>query len=291
MIVDIWTIVNPVIRTFIYLNALYSIGLILFKFHFQKYFNREINSFCNKIIKNSAILGLSISILAFISIAGNLGGDLKSIFELELIELSFETIQGKSNLYLIVGFSFLSLSHYFPPLVFRAFNILGAILIIISFIVVGHSLSQGIFSQFLVLIHIICISFWLGSFLPLRYMCTIKNFTNLYFIADNFGRYAVVYIGILILTGLIFSYILLGGILPLITSTYGNVLLIKLFIVSMILIIGAINKFRIVPEIKKDLSTGQIKLKNSINIEIISSVLVLFTTSILTTSLPTPMGM
>ena len=291
MIVDIWTIVNPIIRTFIYLNALYSVGLILFKFHFQKYFNHEINSFCNKIIKNSAILGLSISILAFISIAGNLGGDLKSIFELELIELSFETIQGKSNLYLIVGFSFLSLSHYFPPLVFRAFNILGAILIIISFIVVGHSLSQGIFSQFLVLIHIICISFWLGSFLPLRYMCTIKNFTNLYFIADNFGRYAVVYIGILILSGLIFSYILLGGILPLITSTYGNVLLIKLFIVSMILIIGAINKFKIVPEIKKDLTTGQIKLKNSINIEIISSVLVLFTTSILTTSLPTPMGM
>ena len=291
MIVDIWTIVNPIIRTFIYLNALYSIGLILFKFHFQKYFNHEINSFCNKIIKNSAFLGLSISILAFISIAGNLGGDLKSIFELELIELSFETIQGKSNLYLIVGFSVLSLSHYFPPLVFRAFNILGAILIIISFIVVGHSLSQGIFSQFLVLIHIICISFWLGSFLPLRYMCTIKNFTNLYFIADNFGRYAVVYIGILILTGLTFSYILLGGILPLITSTYGNVLLIKLFIVLMILIIGAINKFRIVPEIKKDLSTGQIKLKNSINIEIISSVLVLFTTSILTTSLPTPMGM
>ena len=291
MIVDIWTIVNPIIRTFIYLNALYSIGLILFKFHFQKYFNHEINSFCNKIIKNSGFLGLSISILAFISIAGNLGGDLKSIFELELIELSFETIQGKSNLYLIVGFSFLCLSHYFPPLVFRAFNILGAILIIISFIVVGHSLSQGIFSQFLVLIHIICISFWLGSFLPLRYMCTIKNFTNLYFIADNFGRYAVVYIGILILTGLIFSYILLGGILPLITSTYGNVLLIKLFIVSMILIIGAINKFKIVPEIKKDLTTGQIKLKNSINIEIISSVLVLFTTSILTTSLPTPMGM
>ena len=122
-------------------------------------------------------------------------------------------------------------------------------------------------------------------------MCTIKNFTNLYFIADNFGRYAVVYIGILILTGLIFSYILLGGVLPLITSTYGNVLLIKLFIVSMILIIGAINKFKIVPVIKNDLTTGQIKLKNSINIEIISSVLVLFTTSILTTSLPTPMGM
>tara|TARA_B100000575_G_C22861253_1_gene503206 strand:- start:218 stop:592 length:375 start_codon:yes stop_codon:yes gene_type:complete len=122
-------------------------------------------------------------------------------------------------------------------------------------------------------------------------MCTIKNFNNLYFIADNFGRYAVIYIGMLILTGLIFSYILLGGILPLITSTYGNILLIKLFLVSMILLIGAINKFRIAPEIKNNLIIGQIKLKNSINIEIILSVLVLFMTSILTTSLPTPMGM
>ena len=291
MFIDIWTIINPIIRTFVYIIALYSIGSILFKLHFQKYLNDEINFFCNKIIKNSAFLGLLISILAFISIAGNLGGEFKSIFELELIELSFETIQGRSTLYLIVGFSFLSLSPYFPPLVFKAFNIVGAILILISFVVVGHALSQGIFSQLLVLIHVICISFWLGSFLPLRYMCTIKNFTNLYFIADNFGKHAVVYIGILILTGLTFSYILLGGILPLISTTYGNVLLIKLFIVSMILLIGAINKFRIVPEIKKDLIIGQIKLKYSINTEIILSVLVLFTTSLLTTSLPTPMGM
>ena len=291
MFIDIWTIINPIIRTFVYIIALYSIGSILFKLHFQKYLNDEINFFCNKIIKNSAFLGFLISILAFISIAGNLGGELKSIFELELIELSFETIQGRSTLFLIVGFSLLSLSFFFPLFLFKIFNILGTILILTSFVVVGHSLSQGIFSQLLVLIHIICISFWLGSFLPLRYMCTVKNYTNLYFIADNFGKYAVVYVGILILTGLTFSYILLGGILPLITSTYGNVLLIKLFIVSMILIIGAINKFKIVPEIKKDLTTGQIKLKNSINIEIISSVLVLFTTSILTTSLPTPMGM
>ena len=291
MFIDIWTIINPIIRTFVYIIALYSIGSILFKLHFQKYLNDEINFFCNKIIKNSAFLGFLISILAFISIAGNLGGELKSIFELELIELSFETIQGRSTLFLIVGFSFLSLSFFFPLFLFKIFNILGTILILTSFVVVGHSLSQGIFSQLLVLIHIICISFWLGSFLPLRYMCNVKNYTNLYFIADNFGKYAVVYVGILILTGLTFSYILLGGILPLITSTYGNVLLIKLFIVSMILIIGAINKFKIVPEIKKDLTTGQIKLKNSINIEIISSVLVLFTTSILTTSLPTPMGM
>ena len=39
MFIDIWTIINPIIRTFVYITALYSIGSILFKFHFQKYFN------------------------------------------------------------------------------------------------------------------------------------------------------------------------------------------------------------------------------------------------------------
>ena len=107
MILEIWTILNPIIRTFIYFTALYSIGSVIFKVHFYKYFNEEINIYCKKIIRNSALLGLLISILAFLSVAGNLGGEIESIFEIDLIELSFETMQGKSYLLLIVGFSFL----------------------------------------------------------------------------------------------------------------------------------------------------------------------------------------
>ena len=90
MILEIWTILNPIIRTFIYFTALYSIGSVIFKVHFYKYFNEEINIYCKKIIRNSALLGLLISILAFLSVAGNLGGEIESIFEIDLIELSFE---------------------------------------------------------------------------------------------------------------------------------------------------------------------------------------------------------
>ena len=291
MIIEIWTILNPIIRTFIYLTALYSIGSVLFKVHFHKFFNEEINIYCKKIIRDSALLGLIISILAFLSVAGNLGGEIQSIFEIDLIELSFETMQGKSYLLMIVGFSFLFFSYYFQRIFMNAFNIIGTILILISFIVIGHSLSQGIYTQILLLIHLFCISYWLGSFLPFKYMCNIKNYENLYLVAHNFGIYATFYIGLLVITGLIFSYFLLGGILPIITSTYGNVLICKLLLVSSVLMIGAINKFRIVPNIKKDLSLGQNKLKRSINIEFMLTWFILFLTSILTTSLPTPMGM
>ena len=291
MILEIWTILNPIIRTFIYITALYSIGSVLFKVHFYKFFNEDINLYCKKIIRNSALLGLIISILAFLSVAGNLGGEIESIFETNLIELSFKTMQGKSYLLLIVGFSFLCFSYYFQYIFMNVFNTIGIVLILISFIVIGHSLSQGIYTQILLLIHLFCISYWLGSFLPLRYMCNIKKYENLYLVAHNFGVYATFYIGLLIISGLIFSYFLLGGILPILTSTYGNVLLCKLLLVSSILMIGTINKFRIVPNMRRNLTLGQSKLKRSINIEFILTWLILFLTSILTTSLPTPMGM
>ena len=291
MIIEIWTILNPIIRTLIYFTALYSIGSVLFKVHFYKFFNEEINVYCKKIIRNSALLGFIISILAFLSVAGNLGGEIKSILEIDLIKLSFETMQGKSYLLLIVGFSFLCFSYYFKRIFMNAFNIIGTVIIFISFIVIGHSLSQGIYTQILLLIHLFCISYWLGSFLPLRHMCNKKNYKNLYLVAHNFGVYATFYVGLLVITGLTFSYFLLGGILPILTSTYGNVLLCKLLLVSSILMIGAINKFRIVPKIKGNLALGQSKLKRSINIEFMLTWLILFLTSILTTTLPTPMGM
>ena len=82
----------------------------------------------------------------------------------------------------------------------------------------------------------------------------------------------------------------MGGVSPLITSYYGNVLLIKILLVSIILAIGAINKFKIVPNIKVKQLDGQNKLKSSIEIEIILTFFVLLLTSILTTSLTTPLG-
>ena len=291
MILEIWTVLNPIIKSFIYLTALYSIGTVLFKFHFQKFFEEEINFYCKKIIKNNAFFGILISIVAFVSTAGNLGGDLESIFDLEFIELSFETALGKSCILLIVGFIFLNLSYCFQPVLTNIFHIVGTIILLLSFIIVGHSLSKGIYSQILLLIHLFCISYWLGSFLPLRQMCIIKNYKNLHLVAHNFGVYATFYVGLLIITGLIFSYFLLGGILPIITSTYGNVLLGKIFLVSILLLLGAINKFKIVPNLKTKITLGQSELKRSIDFELILTFFILFVTSILTTSLPTPVGM
>ena len=290
MVLDFWTYVNPILRILIYLVALISIGTILFDFHFKKYLDNDIKNYCNKILKSNSASGILLSIIVFFSIAGNLGGDIESIYSVDLINLSLETLQSKSILLLFIGFILLYFSTKNLNFLSKILYLLGTSILVISFIVVGHSFSSGIYSQLLVIVHIICISYWVGSFLPLRHMCTINNYKNLYTIAHNFGVYAVVYISLLIITGLISSYILLGGILPLMTSAYGNVLLIKISFVSIILLAGAINKFKIVPLIKINQINGQNKLKKSIEIEITLTFFVLLFTSILTTSLTTPLG-
>ena len=67
-------------------------------------------------------------------------------------------------------------------------------------------------------------------------------------------------------------------------------MLLKFILVSTLLSIGALNKLRLVPYLKIDYQIGRYKLKKSIEIEGFISLAILILTSILTTSLPTPIG-
>ena len=110
MVLDFWTYVNPILRILIYLVALISIGTILFNFHFEKYLDNDIKNYCNKILKSNSASGILLSIIVFFSIAGNLGGDIESIYSVDLINLSLETLQSKSILLLFIGFILLYLA-------------------------------------------------------------------------------------------------------------------------------------------------------------------------------------
>ena len=290
MFFDIWTFLNPIFKTIVYIFALTAIGTILFQFHFNKLFDNGLANYCQNLLKKLSVIGLLTGLLVFLSVAGNLGGDLYSTTDISLIRLSFETLPGKSALFFIFGFLLIIVSIFFDNTFSSIAKFLSVILILMSFVIVGHSTLKGLSTQILIVIHLFCISFWLGSFLPLRFMCINRNSKNLSIISEKFGQLALFYISVLLLTGLIFSYILVGGIDALISTSYGNFLTLKLMFVTAILSLGVLNKFRLVPLIRINYEQGTKKLKQSIQIEIIFTVVILFLTSILTTSLPTPVG-
>ena len=290
MLFDIWTFLNPIFRTVVYIFALTAIGTMLFQFHFSKLFDIGLTTYCQNLLKKLSFVGLLAGSIVFLSVAGNLGGDLYSTTDISLIKLSFETLSGKSALFLIIGFLLIIASISFKNTFSNLAKFLSIILILISFVIVGHSTLKGLSTQVLILMHLFCISFWLGSFLPLRFMCIDKNSKNLSIISERFGQFAIFYISVLVITGSIFSFILVGGIDPLISTSYGNFLILKLIFVTIVLSLGALNKFRLVPLIRINYEQGKKKLKQSIQFEIIITLIILFFTSILTTSLPTPIG-
>ena len=286
---EVWSFLNPIIRMIFYISAFGSVGTLIYLVHFYRLLEFEQRSYCFSLIKKSSIIGSIIAFLSFLSIPGNMGGDFKSVIDTQLIELTLETISGKAALLSLLGFILIYFSCIKKSKISYILSILGVSSILLSFVIFGHATKHGLVGQFLIIIHLVGLSYWIGSLLPLRKMCNFIEYEKLRLVAHLFGIYALGYVGVLIIAGLIFSYILLGDISSLITTDYGNVLLIKMIIVSMLLSLGAMNKFKIIPYLSINQNLGLKRLKNSIQIEIFCVLLILFFTSLLTTSLELPM--
>ena len=288
--VDVWFFFNPIIRMVFYISAFCSVGTYIYLIHFNRFLEIKHKSYCFFLIKRSSIIGSAIAFLSFLSIPGNMGGDLKSIIDPELIQLTLETISGKAALLSLLGFIIIYFSCLKQNIVFYLLSFVGISSLLLSFVIFGHSTKHGLVGQFLIIIHLVGLSYWIGALLPLRKMCNFIDKEKLKIVAHLFGIYAIGYVGVLITAGLIFSYILLGNISALISTDYGNILLIKMIVVSTLLSLGAINKFNIIPNLSIDQNLGLKRLKKSIQIEILCVLLIFFLTSLLTTSLILPMG-
>jgi putative copper resistance protein D len=273
-----------------YISAFCSVGTYIYLIHFNRFLEIKHKSYCFFLIKRSSIIGSAIAFLSFLSIPGNMGGDLKSIIDPELIQLTLETISGKAALLSLLGFIIIYFSCLKQNIVFYLLSFVGISSLLLSFVIFGHSTKHGLAGQFLIIIHLVGLSYWIGALLPLRKMCNFIDNDKLKIVAHLFGIYAIGYVGVLVAAGLIFSYILLGNISALISTDYGNVLLIKMIVVSTLLSLGAINKFKIIPNLSIDQNLGLKRLKQSIQIEILCVLSIFFLTSLLTTSLILPMG-
>ena len=287
---EIWAIITPLIKVLLYILSFLAVGTGLFILHFRSLLSQPTFAYCCKLVSKASLIGSIIAPLLLLMTAGNIGGDLQSAFDPLMINIALSSKAGQSVLVLFFGFLFvllwISLFQNQRPIP----GILGFALILSSFSLYGHSTINGFGSQLLIVLHLGAISFWVGSFLPLRYSTQGKiEEENLFQIAHQFGVYAVYYIGVLLITGLTLGTILVGGIDQLVTSDYGKAFLFKLFFATTLLGIGALNKFRLVPQLKNNNLSHAIKLRKSINVEISILFIILVISSLLTTSIELPL--
>ena len=287
---EIWAIITPLIKVLLYILSFLAVGTGLFILHFRSLLSQPTFAYCCKLVSKASLIGSIIAPLLLLMTAGNIGGDLQSAFDPLMISIALSSKAGQSILVLFFGF-LLVLLWIFPFQNQRCIlGILGFSLILSSFSLYGHSTINGLSSQLLIVLHLGAISYWVGSFLPLRYSTQGKiEEENLFQIAHQFGVYAVYYIGVLLITGLMLGTILVGGIDQLLNSDYGKAFLLKLAFVTTLLGIGALNKLRLVPQLKNNNFSHAIKLRKSINLEIGILFIILIISSLLTTSIELPL--
>lgn len=287
---DVWIIINPILKALLYVASFGSVGSFLFSLHFGKQLSEQQQSYCNYLSHKSTLFGLVITLLMILSVAGNLGGDLASVIDMLMLQLAIESKSGVGYLTAFAGFAVMLISHNLKANANVVGLIIGSIAVLFSFTLAGHSQLGGVFTQFLLIVHLFGIAFWLGALLPFRWICLQDNTNNLGELAHRFGVFAMLYVGLLLGAGLGYAYILLGELSLILTTSYGNLLLIKMLLVVALLSLAALNKFKLVPSLEKNHLQGVRQFQSSVKLEIILVLIILIGSSLLTTSMTLPMG-
>ena len=287
---DLWIILTPVLKTLFYVTSLLALGTVIFERHFQHFQTVENTSFCRDLTIRACKYGMVISAGLLVSVAGNLGGEVWSILDPTIFSIAIYSKGGHAAGLAFFGFALIIVARRYEFSAVPLLLSVGVLLVLTSFIWTGHAQKVGPIAQAVLSLHVVAIAFWLGSFLPLRRMCSSPESENLYKIAERFGTHAIFYICLLLISGLIFAYILIGDLSLLLSTVYGNVFLMKITLVSALLGVGAINKFRLVPSMKLEPSIGAQRLRKSIQIEMVIALLILSFSGFLTTSMTLPMG-
>ena len=173
-----------------------------------------------------------------------------------------------------------------------------SLLLLVVIAMSGHQGAKGYmnFPFFFDALHLVAVSLWIGGIIFLRFFLSvfvkgayIEFWRNLTALVNRFSQLATYCVFIAAVTGILLSYNNVKEFSVLMNTQYGIVLLVKIVLVGIIVIIGGMNKFFVIPDmntIKVEGSSEGLahssKLLNLVTIEASLGLIVLLLTSVLT---------
>jgi len=163
----------------------------------------------------------------------------------------------------------------------RILLFLIAVLALALQIRMGHAAAaDGLWLPSAVAAHVIAGSLWFGSLPPLYLLLRVSRDSGLQ-AARHFSWFGIVFVTFLIPGASIAGWVLTGGVPGLIGTTYGKIIIIKVVLLAFMLMIAALNRFRL----SADGRSGQ-GLRYALIFEMIIGLAVFFAASLLATQPP-----
>lgn len=285
---DIWGIGAILCKMMLYVGIGGATGLLIIRAAFADL----VSPLSDKMrVQVGLLAGLALvaSVLGFMLRGAALTGEADGMTDPEMLGLLWQTPVGDVLGYRITG-TVLIICGVFVPLVGQWIAPAGGLLALWSFAQIGHvpeSELKGV--QLLLLLHLLGVAFWIGILGPLRALSQQPEYlSSAAMLGHRFGRAASVIVPALILAGLLMAWMLLGDLWELLTTGYGQTLLIKLALVGAVLTLAAANKLRFVPAMRSGDGNAARHLVRSIEIETVIILVVLAATATLTSVLTLP---
>jgi copper transport protein len=168
---------------------------------------------------------------------------------------------------------------------------ISAIVLAVTPALAGHAAASPRFTSLMIgtdFLHVLGGASWLGGLLavmvvgiPLSMaLDDVERWSAIASLVNSFSPVALTSASIVVVSGVIASWVHLEHVSALWRTTYGQVLLLKLFLVAITLTIGAYNFRRVQPQLVNEV--GPARLKRAATLELSVGFLILLVTGILT---------
>ena len=282
--IDGWAITAIIAKAVGYGAALLAMGGPLFVLVFRSSSN-DVRQLARKVAVIAALIGLAVLALRFGIRAARISGmGLSGAVDPMMLGFVWDSPLGAAAIWRGAG-ELLVVALLIRGIVGLSAGLIGALLIAVSYTFVGHSLGdpRWLLASLLTL-HLLAAAFWIGALLPLRHAVGQPEGARL---LHRFGNVASLTVALLVVVGLIFAWLMTGSFSNLLSTAYGWTLLAKLGVVSGLMALAALNKWRFVPALASGTPAAVPHLRRSIQIEAIAVLLILLVTATLT-SITTP---
>ena len=215
--------------------------------------------------------------------AARMADDFAGLFDTDMQRLALSSTGGAEHLMQVLGLLLIALGLRRQTRFSSLISIAGATLATASFAITGHS-SVHTMRWLLVpllVIHLTVIAFWFGALAPLFIISKRETRSDAAWVLNKFSAIATWLVPSIVLAGLAMAFILVPD-LSVLHRPYGQLLAVKLAGFGLLMVLAAVNKWRLAPAFTAGRATSGAALRHSIAVEYALIVVVLSVTAVLT---------
>jgi putative copper resistance protein D len=267
-----------------YAATLGAAGAIFFLAYSGSLLNEMLRSRIRRLIGTLLITAALAGCARILLSGASMSGDLAGMFDSGFVRMLLGAGEGRATGMRMAGLALAALAIPSSPR-FRAPALLGAVIASMSFAGAGHIRGPLPNAAPLLLLctHLLCAAFWLGALGPLLIAAQDGRDARVALLAARFGKLALGVVVLQLAAGAAVLWTLIGDAAQFWNSDYGRLMALKLFMVSALLSIAAVNKLYLTPKLLSGNAKAVTQFRRSVKTEMVIGALILLITATFTT--------